>query len=353
MADRQPAAALQQLGNLTSQGAQPGQLADQLLDIWRGLLFSSVGAGEPPIELSTPITPQLAAAAVEELIEVTRSAWPLLSLEATIVRLAQTEAGPASVTTTSRVPLATKASPAEQAEPKLTGDPELGDRWPKALLAVKEQSNNNPAALLKTGKVQFEPDEVILQTRFNFHRDRITEPKNLRIIEQAVAKAYGKPLKVKAQINPAAAPPVTPQAAGPELGIPSPRDLGRWRSSMAKTTRPTRMEHLGQTIAGEASGKLPPQNTEAEASLLGSLLIEKEAIIKVADIVGPDDFYVDRHGLIYAAMLDLYEQRQPLDLLTLSNKLSEQGELERLGGIELLNRAHQRGTHGRSRHPLC
>ena len=105
---------------------------------------------------------------------------------------------------------------------------------------------------------------------------------------------------------------------------------------MAKTTRPTRMEHLGQTVAAEASGKLPPQNTEAEASLLGSLLIEKDAIIKVADIVTTEDFYIDRHGLIYAAMLDLYEQRQPLDLLTLSNKLKEQGELERLGGSSYL-----------------
>jgi len=217
MAANQPAAALQQLGNLTSQGAQPGQLADQLLEIWRGLLFSSVGAGDSPVELTMPVTPQLAAEAVEQLVEVTRSAWPLLSLEAAIVRLAQPTPGLPSSSAAGRVPLAATMSAPSKAEPKLSGDPNLGDRWPKVLLAVKEH-NNNLAALLKTCKVQFEPDEVILQTRFNFHRDRITEPKNLRIIEQALVKAYGKPLKVRAQLDQAAVPaPPTPQTAGPEL----------------------------------------------------------------------------------------------------------------------------------------
>jgi replicative DNA helicase len=84
--------------------------------------------------------------------------------------------------------------------------------------------------------------------------------------------------------------------------------------------------------ATHIDGKLPPQNLEAETSLLGSLLIEKEAIIKVADIVAADDFYDDRNGIIYSAILDLYEQRQPLDLLTLTNKLREVEELERVGG---------------------
>jgi replicative DNA helicase len=70
-------------------------------------------------------------------------------------------------------------------------------------------------------------------------------------------------------------------------------------------------------------------------------MIDKEAIIKIADIVAPSDFYVDRNGTIYSAIVDLYEARQPLDLLTLSNKLEEVGELERIGGsvylTELVN----------------
>ncbi len=90
---------------------------------------------------------------------------------------------------------------------------------------------------------------------------------------------------------------------------------------------------VGQIINMEvAAGRVPPQNIEAETSLLGALLIEKDAIIKIADIVTADDFYVDRHGLIFAAMMDLYEQRQPIDVVSLSGKLRDAGELDRIGG---------------------
>ncbi|HVE80576.1 MAG TPA: replicative DNA helicase [Candidatus Dormibacteraeota bacterium] len=82
--------------------------------------------------------------------------------------------------------------------------------------------------------------------------------------------------------------------------------------------------------------KVPPQNIEAETSLLGSLLVDKEAIIKIADIITADDFYVDKHALVFSAITDLYEGRQPLDLLTLSNKLEEAKELERIGGAAYL-----------------
>jgi replicative DNA helicase len=100
-----------------------------------------------------------------------------------------------------------------------------------------------------------------------------------------------------------------------------------------KSKQAAKMPSIGQILEHErAAGRVPPQNIEAEASLIGSILIEKDAIVKVADLVSPEDFYVDRNGLIYAAIMDLYEQRQPLDILTLSNKLSEAGELERVGG---------------------
>jgi len=103
--------------------------------------------------------------------------------------------------------------------------------------------------------------------------------------------------------------------------------------------RPKRstMPSLGAVLDAEvAAGRIPPQNIEAEASLIGSVLIEKDAIIKVADIVGPDDFYVDRHGLIFTAIMELYEQRAPLDILSLSNKLSEASQLDRVGGSAYL-----------------
>jgi replicative DNA helicase len=101
----------------------------------------------------------------------------------------------------------------------------------------------------------------------------------------------------------------------------------------AKLRRHDTPPSIGDILAGErAAGRVPPQNIEAEASLLGSILIEKDAVIKVADIVTPDDFYVSANGLIFAAIMDLYEARQPIDIVSLSSKLSDAGELERMGG---------------------
>jgi replicative DNA helicase len=107
---------------------------------------------------------------------------------------------------------------------------------------------------------------------------------------------------------------------------------------MARSTKDRRDNRhqeasMEQVMEGElAGGRMPPQNLEAEASVLGSILIEKDAIIKIADIVKADDFYVDRNGLIFAAIMDLYEARQPIDIVSLSNKLAEAGELDRIGG---------------------
>jgi replicative DNA helicase len=96
------------------------------------------------------------------------------------------------------------------------------------------------------------------------------------------------------------------------------------------------MDRAGETIKKDLAGKIPPQNLEAEASLLGSILVDKEAMIKIADTVSPDDFYATRNGLIFTAMLDLYEARQPIDLLTLADKLEGIGEMSNIGGSAYL-----------------
>ena len=85
-----------------------------------------------------------------------------------------------------------------------------------------------------------------------------------------------------------------------------------------------------------AADKLPPQNVDAEKSLLGSLLIDKEAINKVADFLRPDNFYSRNHQIIYEAVFALFERRENIDLLTLSNKLREMGKLEEVGGMGYL-----------------
>jgi len=81
-----------------------------------------------------------------------------------------------------------------------------------------------------------------------------------------------------------------------------------------------------------AADRIPPQNLEAEQSLLGALLIDKDAMIKVADLVRPDDFYKQAHADIYEVMLELYAKREPIDLLNLSNRLKEKSILESIGG---------------------
>lgn len=78
--------------------------------------------------------------------------------------------------------------------------------------------------------------------------------------------------------------------------------------------------------------RLTPQNIEAEQSFLGSLLLDKDAIIKVADMLALEDFYLDKHMRIYDAMLDLYRRSEPIDLLSLGNRLQERNELESIGG---------------------
>ena len=82
--------------------------------------------------------------------------------------------------------------------------------------------------------------------------------------------------------------------------------------------------------------KLPPQNLEAEKSVLGSVLIDKDSIEKVIDILKSDDFYSRQHQLIYKAMINLLEKNEPIDILTVSNKLEEGGGLEPAGGAAYL-----------------
>jgi len=82
--------------------------------------------------------------------------------------------------------------------------------------------------------------------------------------------------------------------------------------------------------------RVPPHSTDAEKSVLGALMLDKDAIIRVADMVKSGDFYHDKHGRVYEAMLELYEAREPIDLLSLSNKLEEKEQLEEIGGSSYL-----------------
>jgi len=82
--------------------------------------------------------------------------------------------------------------------------------------------------------------------------------------------------------------------------------------------------------------RLPPQNVEAEQSLLGSILIDPEAIVRVSSIVRPEDFYRDAHSILYGAALELHERRQPADFITLRDALEQRNQLELIGGTAYL-----------------
>jgi len=77
---------------------------------------------------------------------------------------------------------------------------------------------------------------------------------------------------------------------------------------------------------------LPPQSVEIEASLLGCLMIDRSAIIKVVDFLSPEDFYKPNHADIYQACQELFEKGEPIDFLSVSNRLKEMGVLEKIGG---------------------
>lgn len=83
-------------------------------------------------------------------------------------------------------------------------------------------------------------------------------------------------------------------------------------------------------------GKVPPQNIEAEQSLLGCLLLDKDAIFKTVDILNADDFYYDNHRHIFESMVDLFNSQEPIDVVTLSNRLEEKKMIDKIGGRSYL-----------------
>ena len=85
-----------------------------------------------------------------------------------------------------------------------------------------------------------------------------------------------------------------------------------------------------------SSAVIPPQNTDAEASLLGAVLIDSDAIVKIADIIAAEDFYDTKHGRIFEAITQLYEKHSPIDVLTLSDQLKSSGFIEYVGGASYL-----------------
>lgn len=88
--------------------------------------------------------------------------------------------------------------------------------------------------------------------------------------------------------------------------------------------------------AGTSRGKMPPQALDMEQAVLGALLLEKDALSKIIDVVNPDMFYKQSHTAIFEAIYELFQESQPVDILTVKNSLSQKGHLEMVGGVYYL-----------------
>ena len=114
--------------------------------------------------------------------------------------------------------------------------------------------------------------------------------------------------------------------------------IGNWKLSLiliiALWLSMTKIEIPIYSLADNTLVQLqvPPHSAEAEQSVIGSVLIDKDAIVKIADLLRKGDFYEEGNGTIYETMRELYEKRQPIDLLTLSEELKCKKKLKEVGG---------------------
>lgn len=89
-------------------------------------------------------------------------------------------------------------------------------------------------------------------------------------------------------------------------------------------------------MEGQLIGRIPPHSIDAEQSVLGAMILDKEAINEAIEIIRPDDFYKEANGEIYEAILELFNKNDPVDLITLSEELKRRGTLESIGGVTYL-----------------
>lgn len=85
------------------------------------------------------------------------------------------------------------------------------------------------------------------------------------------------------------------------------------------------------------AGRVPPQDMDAERSIIGALLLDRDAVVAVAQLLKPEHFYKDAHVDIFSAVLSLFEKREPIDLVTLTAELKKKGSLTRIGGAGYLS----------------
>jgi DNA polymerase-3 subunit gamma/tau len=190
---------LTHLDHLSESGVQPGQLIAQLIQWWRQLLLVAVGTeeGSDPVitELAANLSLAMISRVIEVLIEASRSPWPALSLEVALVKVTTRVEQVA-------IPAATfKAKPIEVAKFSETAETsEMSDLWPKALVLLKAKKVNL-STLLQSCRIEFKDDNLLVWTKFGFHRNLLMEPANRQTIEKVLEKVYGRPVSITAHID--------------------------------------------------------------------------------------------------------------------------------------------------------
>ncbi len=102
-------------------------------------------------------------------------------------------------------------------------------------------------------------------------------------------------------------------------------------TTLGRKTRKSYISNLAGTL-----GKLPPQAVDLEEAVLGALMLERDALTTVIDILKPESFYKDANKEVYQAIVDLFNNSEPVDMLTVANQLRELGKLEIVGGAYYL-----------------
>lgn len=118
-----------------------------------------------------------------------------------------------------------------------------------------------------------------------------------------------------------------------------PKDAAQSGAGRNRNTRP---QNNSDQLSSYVFGKVQPQAVPLEEAVLGALMLDREALPIVMDILRPDSFYLESHQLIYRAVIKLFERSNPVDLLTVTEELRKSGELDKVGGgyylVELTNR---------------
>lgn len=96
------------------------------------------------------------------------------------------------------------------------------------------------------------------------------------------------------------------------------------------------MQYNVPPINAQTTRMIPPQNIEAEQAVLGTILLQDKALLKIVELLEPEDFYRDAHKIIFAAMRTLFEKHEPHDLITVTGLLNDQNKLETIGGAAYL-----------------